>query len=84
MDDYSKYPEVEIVTSTNASETTAKMEKIMATHGLIKELRINNGPPFQGQEWVEYRQAKNTKHRKITPPVAASEWGSGAFHADIT
>ena len=38
MDDHSRYPEVEIVSSTGAGETIAKLEKIMATHGLIREL----------------------------------------------
>ena len=67
MHDFSSYPEVEIVTSTNASEAIAKLEKVMATHGLIRELRTDNRPPFNGQEWSDYLRTKNTKHRKITP-----------------
>ena len=67
MDDFSRYPEVEIVSSTGAAETISKFEKIMATHGLIRELRTDNGPPFNGQEWADYLRSKHTKHRKITP-----------------
>ena len=44
MDDYSRYPEVEIVSSTGAAESIARLEKIMATHGLIRELRTDNRP----------------------------------------
>ena len=39
----------------------------MATHGLIRELCTDNGPPFNGQEWADNLYSKNTKHRKITP-----------------
>ena len=67
MDDFSLYPEVEIVSSTNAVESITKMEKIMVTHGLIGEPRTDNGPPFISQEWADYMQSKNTKHRRITP-----------------
>ena len=35
VDDMSKYPEVEIVTSTAAAEIIPKIEKILATHGMI-------------------------------------------------
>ena len=67
IDDYSKYPEVEIVQSTSAEETIPKIEKIIATHGLIKEIRTDNGPPFTSQEWATYLHSRNTAHRKITP-----------------
>ena len=67
MDYFSRYPEVEIVSSTSATESITRWKKIMATHGLIRELRTDNGPPFNSQEWAEYLQSKNTKHRRITP-----------------
>ena len=53
--------------STGAAESIAKMEMIMATHGLIRELRTDNGPPFTSREWEEYLRCKTTKRRRITP-----------------
>ena len=53
MEDFSRYPEVEIESSTGSTETITKLEKIMATHRLIRELRTDNGPPFNGQEWTD-------------------------------
>ncbi|KAJ1082156.1 hypothetical protein NDU88_002326 [Pleurodeles waltl] len=46
MDDYSRYPEVEIVPTTSAAVVIPKVEKMMATHGLFSEVRTDNGPPF--------------------------------------
>ena len=67
VDDMSKYPEVEIVASTTASDTIPKFEKILATHGMIRELRTDNGPPFRGQEFADYVSARGIRHRRITP-----------------
>ena len=53
--------------STSAEDTIPKMEKIMATHGLIGELKTDNGPPFTSHEWANYFRSHSTKHRKITP-----------------
>ena len=50
VDDYSKYPEVEIVNTLSTNEVLQKLEKIMATHRVLIELRTDNGPPFHVQE----------------------------------
>lgn len=67
IDDYSKYPEIEILSSLSAAEVIQKVEKVMATHGLLKEIRTDNGPPFQGQEFASYLASHGIVHRKITP-----------------
>ncbi|KAJ1092640.1 hypothetical protein NDU88_005750 [Pleurodeles waltl] len=64
MDDYSRYPEVEIITKT---EVIPKTEKIMATHGLFGELLADNAPLFNSHEWAKFLQTQNVKHRRITP-----------------
>lgn len=52
-----------------------KLEKVMATHGLINELRTDNGPPFQSQELASYLSSLSVTHEKVTPrwPQASGE-----------
>ena len=67
IDAYSRYPEVEVVKSTAASSSIPAFEKIFATHGIVREIRTDNGPPFNGQEFADFTKSMNTKHRKVTP-----------------
>lgn len=67
IDEYSRYPEVEIIKSTAASTVLPKLDRIFATHGIPVEVKSDNGPPFQSLEFARYAQEKGFKHRKITP-----------------
>ena len=67
LDAYSKYPEVEIVSSTEARNTLPALERIFASHGIPEVLKTDNGPPFQGQAFQEFAAEKGFHHRKITP-----------------
>ena len=51
VDTYSKFPEVEIVTSTSAKAIIPKLDCIFATHGIPQQLKTDNGPPFNGDEF---------------------------------
>ena len=46
IDRYSRFPEVEIVSSTKASIIIPKLDKIFAVHGIPAIVRSDNGPPF--------------------------------------
>ncbi|KAJ1198807.1 hypothetical protein NDU88_002646 [Pleurodeles waltl] len=67
IDDFSKYPEVELLESTVTERVIPCLEKIMATHGIIQELRTDNGPPFSSHEFASYLASHAIQHRKITP-----------------
>ena len=67
LDTYSKYPEVEIVSSTAARNALPALERIFATHGIPEVLKTDNGLPFQGQAFHEFAAEKGFHHRKITP-----------------
>ena len=67
IDEASRFPEVEIVKSTNAQETTRVLEKMFAQHGNPEQVKTDNGPPFQGNEFKLFCDQKGIKHRKITP-----------------
>ncbi|KAK3092457.1 hypothetical protein FSP39_003031 [Pinctada imbricata] len=67
IDDYSRYPEVEIVHSTSARTTMTRLDKIFATHGIPQVVKTDNGPPFQSQQFRDFSKYMGFKHRKITP-----------------
>ena len=47
IDEYSRYPEVEILKSTSAKATIPKFDKILVCHGIPIEIKTDNGPPFK-------------------------------------
>ena len=66
IDAYSRFPEVDIVTSTSAMSTIPKLERIFATHGLPDVLKSDNGPPFQSNEFKQFMKENGIKHQRIT------------------
>ena len=54
VDTYSKFPETEVVNSTEAKACIPKLDKIFATHGIPTKLKSDNGPPFNGKEFENY------------------------------
>ena len=75
IDEFSRYPEVEVLKSTSAKATIPKMDKILSTHGIPIEIKTDNGPSFNSQEFQEFANDLGFKHRKITPlwPQANAE-----------
>ena len=50
-----------------ASSMIPKMDRIFATHGIRRVVKINNGPPFASEEIKVYMEEKAIKHSQITP-----------------
>ena len=75
IDEFSRYPEAEILQSTSARTTIPKLDKILSTHGIPVEVKIDSGPPFNSQEFKEFAEDLGFSHRKITPlwPKANAE-----------
>ena len=67
IDNYSRYPEVEIILSTSAESTIPAFEKMFATHGVPEILKTDNGPPFQSSAFARFAKMKGFKHQKVTP-----------------
>ena len=66
-DPYSKFPEVEIVTSTSAKACIPKLDCIFATHGIPKKIKTDNGPPFNGNDFKRYMAALGIEWKTSTP-----------------
>lgn len=67
IDEYSRFPVVEIVSSTSAKSVIPVLDKIFATHGVPDSLKTDNGPPFQSHEFRKFMEYCGIRHRKITP-----------------
>ncbi|XP_012940972.1 uncharacterized protein K02A2.6-like [Aplysia californica] len=67
IDDYSRFPEVEILSSTSARATIPKLDSIFARHGVPHTVKSDNGPPFSSYEFKQFASQLGCKHRRITP-----------------
>lgn len=67
IDEYSRFPVVELVKSTSARSVIPVLDKIFATHGIPETLKTDNGPPFQSYEFRRFMEYCGTRHRRITP-----------------
>lgn len=67
IDDHSRYPEVDVISSTSSRVVIPRLERIFAAHGVPAEIKTDNGPPFNGQEFRDYADTVGFHHRKVTP-----------------
>ena len=67
IDTYSKFPEIEIVNSTEAKICIPKLDKIFATHGIPVKLKTDNGPSFNGKEFEVYTTTLGIDWKTSTP-----------------
>ena len=58
VDDYSRYPVVELVSTTSATAVIPSLDKIFSMFGIPEECKSDNGPPFQSRVC---RICKNTR-----------------------
>ena len=77
IDCYSRYPEVEIVSSTAAPAVLPKLDVIFARHGIPDKVTSDNGPPFQGKEFERYMSLLGINHVPSTPL-----WPQGNAHVE--
>ena len=75
INDYSRFPEVEIVHSTYVKAVIPKLDRIFAAYGVPQVVKSDNGPPFSQHEFAQFAEYLGFKHRKVTPlwPEAIGE-----------
>ena len=66
IDDYPRYPVVEILSSTSADSVISASERAFALFGGITRLRTDNGPPWNSKQITDYAHASGFHHRNIT------------------
>ena len=67
IDDYSRYPEVEVISSTSSRAVLPKLNQIFSRQGIPTTVRTDNGPPFNSQDFKDFAQQLGFKHRKVMP-----------------
>ncbi|XP_065068200.1 uncharacterized protein K02A2.6-like [Rhopilema esculentum] len=67
IDRYSRFPETEIVRSTKTSTVIPKLDKIFSVHGIPRQLKTDNGPPFSSEEFARYVNVLGINHKPVTP-----------------
>ena len=66
IDDYSRFPEIEVVHSTSAKAVIPKLDRTFAAYGVPQVVKSDNGPPFNGDEFAQFAKYLGFKHRKVS------------------
>ena len=66
IDEYSRFPEIDITTSTSAKATLPKLDRILSSFGIPTSIKTDNGPPFTSKTFNDYCRLMGTKHQLIT------------------
>ncbi len=72
MDAHSKWPEVQIMSSTTASKTVDVLREWFARHGLPEQLVTDNGSQFIAEEFEVFTKQNRIKHVRSAPYHPAS------------
>ena len=70
IDEYSKYPEVEFVSSTSAEAVIPHIDKVFSTHGFPDKVKTDGGPPFNGtgsHGYYQYMKWAGVESRRVSP-----------------
>ncbi|PIK34808.1 hypothetical protein BSL78_28364 [Apostichopus japonicus] len=67
IDDYSRFPVVEILTSTSSKAVIPHLDRIFALFGIPQVVRTDNGPPFKSEYFMRIAPYSGFRHRTITP-----------------
>ena len=67
VDYFSRYIEIQRMTSTTASNVITALKAIFARHGIPVVLMSDNGPQFNCKEMKEFAEAYNFKHVTSSP-----------------
>lgn len=66
-DDHSRYPVIEIISSTRHEVVIPILDKILSEFGTPRVIRSDNGAPFNSEAFSQYASYIGFTHRKITP-----------------
>ena len=78
-DDYSRYPEVDVVSSQSARQVIPALDKLFAQRGVPELIKSDNGSPFQSMEFKDFSDSLGFKHRKVAPYWPEANGGAERF-----
>ncbi|XP_062585043.1 uncharacterized protein K02A2.6-like [Saccostrea cucullata] len=83
IDEYSRYPVVEITKSVSAHSVIPILDKVLSTFGIPKVIKTDNGSPFNSHQFREYANNTGFTHRKITPRWPRANAQAEAFNKPL-
>ena len=83
MDEYSRYPNVEIVKSVSANTVIPVLDKVLSTFGCCKVIKTDNGSPFNSHAFAKFAEHSGFKHRRITPHWPRANAQAEAFNKPL-
>ena len=67
LDEYSRFPEVEIVKTVSAQTVIQFFDKVFSSRGRPENLKTGNGTPFRSSEFRNFAKDLGFQHQRITP-----------------
>ena len=72
VDYYSKYIDAIQLHSTTTTAVINALKTVMATHGIVKTLRSDNGPQFSSSEFKQFCKSYGIEHQTSSPHFQSS------------
>ena len=79
IDQYSKFPVVQVVKSTSWEHLKPGLEEAFAIHGIPERITTDGGPPYSGHEFARYCERMGVEHHTTTPEDAQANGFAEAF-----
>ena len=67
IDDFSRFPEVEIIHSTSSNVVISNFDATFARLGILEVVKTDNGPPFSREILTSWTKMVGFHHRKVSP-----------------
>ena len=67
IDQYSKFPEVDIWTSTSFEKLRPILDRVFSTHGIPETVSSDNGPPFPSHDLEQYAKHMGFRLTPVPP-----------------
>ena len=67
IDEYSRFADIDFMTSTSAKATIPKIDRIFSSYGIPLHLKSDNGAPFNSDMFSDYCKFMGIEHHTITP-----------------
>eukprot|EP00057_Strongylocentrotus_purpuratus_P008996 XP_011663470.1 PREDICTED: uncharacterized protein K02A2.6-like [Strongylocentrotus purpuratus] len=83
IDEFSRYPVVEVVGSVSARAVIPVLDKVLSVFGFPKVLKSDNGSPFNSSSFADYASHCGFQHRRITPHWPRANAQAEAFNKPL-
>ena len=67
IDNYSRWPEVAMTTSTGMDKLKKVLSDSFSIHGVPETITHDNGPPYNGREWQAFAKEQGFKPKACSP-----------------